>query len=213
MAIERTPIAGTTDTDTLDKLYNYLLTNAVPKYFSSVTKNISYNRVDCYIDELKFLVICTDMSDSAVTVTTEHGTTKSTQGDSAAHKWKYAWKCENGISLSNSADSSAPTFTITKDNGGNTTIIFSKYLVTGENSSESIFVISPKSYDLEPKSINTNHTTYDSLTTLCPLVVSDTNNYTENAFLMQYCQYSGSGILDIDGVKYLSNGTWCVKDA
>lgn len=51
------------------------------------------------------------------------------------------------------------------------------------------------------------------LTVLAPIVVSGTTDYCPNLFVMVNSQYYGTeGIIDIDGVKYLSNGYYILKD-
>lgn len=219
MAIERTHIIySTLAAEAATNLAEYLNTNAVPKYFDKVELNT--DAVSCYVGEVELLKIkmFLNQSGSGVTVTTENGETITLTGTSTNAQFQYAYKCNNGISFAQELASDI-VLTITKDNEGNTTIIFvssssGSYLNMAKNSTSGynkLYVVNKKSQSIFYKffyCLNRG----EQLTVFCPLPVGDTAAYTPDAFLMPYTQFTSHGVIDVDGCKYLSNGLWCVKD-
>ncbi len=218
MAIERTYLYGSSTTTAAAKLHEYLNTNAVPTYFDRIELNS--DTVSCYVGEVELLKIKMFLNGSGngVTITTENGeTVNHGVGGTAAH-FQYAYNCNNGISFAAALNSDV-VFTITKDNAGNTTLIYDvvsggNYLSTVKNSSSNknqIYVVNKNCQSIFYKSFDCTNNG-EQATMFCPLVVGDTKNYTPNAFLMPYAEYTTQGTIDVDGCKYISNGIWCVKD-
>lgn len=219
MAIERTNIIYSSDAaQAAANLYNYLNTNAVPTYFDRIEINDAV--VSCYVGEVELLKFSMFLngSENGVTVTTENGETITFTASGNSAQFQYAYKCNNGISFA--LDLAADiVLTITKDNSGNTAVIFvspssGSYLGMSKNSTSGynkLYVVNKESQSIFYKffyCLNRG----EQATILCPLSVGDTLNYTPNAFLMPYTQYTAQGVIDIDGCKYISNGLWCVKD-
>lgn len=111
---------------------------------------------------------------------------------------------------------------ITKDNNGNTTIVGtpdgSYYYATPTESKISYYpirlVVCNKNSRLStyPYLYHMCATTY-SATTLTPLpVYGDGNAYTPDCFLLITQEYPDAVKIDIDGVKYINNGAWCLRD-
>ena len=50
------------------------------------------------------------------------------------------------------------------------------------------------------------------MTSMSNIVVSDSNHYTPNAFIMIYSQINSEFPLYMNGSSYWSNGLWCIKD-
>jgi hypothetical protein len=176
--------------------------------------------VTCHVGALKFLKIKMFLNQSGcgVTVTTENGETANYGVSGDAAQFQYAYKCNSGISFARELNSDI-VFTITKDNAGNTTLIYDvvssgKYLSTVKNSSSNknqIYVVNKNCQSIIYKSFDCTNSG-EQLTVFCPLPVGDTAAYTPDAFLMPYTQFTGQGVIDVDGCKYLSNGLWCVRD-
>lgn len=217
MAIERTYIGGSsTAAAAAAKLSTYLNENAVPTYFDRVELNS--DTVSCYVGDVRLLrcIMYINITGNGVTISTESGTTYTDTVDKSGADFEYAYKCNKGISFTLGLNFPF-LLTITKDNNGNTTIIYGdgNYFTDPDNSkssSQRIYVVNKDCQNIVSKSFFCRNDA-ERLTVLCPLPVGDTTNYTPDAFLMPYTQYTvANGIIDVDGCKYLSNGLWCVRD-
>lgn len=118
--------------------------------------------------------------------------------------------------------SSVGCLVITNDNNGNTTIVgtpdgsyyYSTPGKTVASSSPIRLVVCNKNSRLSsyPYLYHMSANTY-SATTLTPLpVYGDGNAYTPDCYLIITQEYPDAIKLDIDGVKYINNGAWCLKD-
>lgn len=217
MAIERINLYDDTSVDsTFDNLYNFLLENAVPEYFGSVTRSENDSCIVCTVNGNTFLEFPKGSAyikiKLANNIVREYSVTAS---------YGYVYKLNHGIFLGSYISSHAryfkPLFSICKDNEKNTTVVFDSNKFC-DNSSGDYHVVSMNanstniysSYvEILKSSLSENIT---GKTVLCPIAVGDTQNYTPNAFYMPYAQNRSEGILSIDGVKYYSNGIWCIKD-
>ena len=218
MAIERTNLYDDTSVDnTFDNLYNYLLENAVPEYFDSVAKSEDDDYIICTVNGREFVKFPKSLGYIYITLANN---TVLEKGDRSG-SYGRAVKLKNGIFLgayhSSYAKYFRPLFAICKDNENNTTLVFdgNKFC---DNSSGDYHVASINAntitkdcpyVEILKNSLSENIT---GKTVLCPIVVGDTANYTPNVFYMPYAQNRSEGVLCIDGVKYYSNGIWCVKD-
>lgn len=229
MSITKTNIYSSTAAATnATNLYNYLLENAVPEYFDSVEISEEGTTISCYVGELEFLRLSLPLnatSDSSFIVNTLSGESYSTMTPNAESYVQYVYKCKNGLSFKIRGMDNF-TISIVKDNNGKTTIIFpvscysSGYklnLYTDystknvNNPTNRIFVVSVDSDEISY--ISGVMKTGNNLTGIVPLPVTDNSDkYTPNAYLIAYSQTATEGALNINGVNYLSNGQWCIKD-
>ncbi len=219
MAIKRTHLDdGNTDTSFI-KLSEYLKKTAVPKYFSKVES--SDGVISCYTDN-DFLMMTVEysLSSAGVTIYTRNGMSVNIRtGSSSYLRFYCAYECGSGISFetthTNGASKPQPSLTITKDESGNTVIISEDKLHSSSSSSTvlPIYIINENSDEISPlRTVRYNAVAF-SKTVLAPLVVNGSSgNYTPNVFLQLFDHNNEQGTLDIGGVKYFSNGLWCVKD-
>lgn len=218
MAIERTNLYDDSSIDnTFDNLYNYLLENAVPEYFDSVTKDEDNSYIVCTVNGREFVKFPKVLGYIYITLANNMTLEKGDRSGSYGR----AIKLKHGIFLGTYHSSYnkyyRPLFTICKDNDNNTTLVFDNTKFSDIPSND---------YRVMSLNANVADTYYpyveiiksflsDNITgktALCPFVVGDTENYTPNVFYMPYAQNRSEGILHIDGVNYYSNGIWCVKD-
>lgn len=214
MAIKKTYIDNENTETALVRLSEYLTKTAVPKYFSKVENTDGV--VSCYTaDDFLMMTVIYPLSTAGVTIHTRNGTSVNIKtGISSYTKFSNAYECINGISFQISSSSNlSPTFSITKDDDGNTVIVTTSNLRIPSDATLSVYILNENSGEVSP--IKT--TSYDSYnftkTVLAPLVVAGNNgNYTPNAFFQLFGHNTEQGTLDINGVKYFSNGLWCIRD-
>ncbi len=216
MAVERIYIDDENTETALEKLSEYLKKTAVSKYFSKV--EINEDVISCYTDnDFLMMTIGYPLSTAGVTVYTRNGTFLNIKtGSSSYTKFSNAYECINGISfqINQTTTSNHPfAFTITKDETENTTIVLTNNLRISSESTVSTYIINENSGAINP--IKT--VPYDAhdfvKTVLAPFVVAgDNGNYTPDVFLQLFGHNTEQGTLDINDVKYFSNGLWCIKD-
>lgn len=222
MAIERTYLYGSDAAAAAVKLHDYLSANAVPDYFDSVTLDAETSTVTCHVGALEFLKIKHNIYNAgAISIQTASGSTLACKASGSDYNppvaFYYAFKCAGGISFAIVASANV-CLTITKDSKGRPAVICyvtngTHYELAGPTTSSSyrLYVISPETQELVYKQASVDNSDAQ-LTAFCPLPVGDTAAYTPDAFLMPYTQFTGHGVIDVDGCKYLSNGLWCVRD-
>lgn len=216
MAIVRTNLYDSTSTDnTNNNLYNYLLENAVPEYFDSVTKDEDNSYIICTVNGNPFLKLPIKAPNRMQVILANNFISES---ESTSGVYTYAVKSKHGIFLNGRSSSAvyAPIFSICKDDENNTVVIKDKdKFYTSYTSTLYITAFNTNTTNKDYPYIYLNGIQSSNITgktVLCPIVVGDTQNYTPNAFYMPYAQNRSEGILSIDGVKYYSNGIWCIKD-
>lgn len=217
MAIERINLYDSTSTaNTNDNLYNYLLENAVPEYFDSVTKDENNAYIVCTVNGNPFLKL--PISSGRIQLVL--GNNDIFEGSTVDNAYGYAYKLTHGILLGAYSNSYAAyyrsVFTICKDDENNTVVILDKQnFIFSTSPSKNIMAFNSSTTNKNYPAIYLNSLDLSNIagkTALCPIVVGDTANYTPNAFYMPYAQNRSEGILCIDGEKYYSNGIWCIKD-
>ncbi|MDE5582795.1 MAG: hypothetical protein K2J08_03725 [Ruminococcus sp.] len=218
MAIERTYIDNTDIDTALAKLAEYLQKKAVPEYFSSVESNEGV--ISCYTEN-NFLIMTIEypMNSKGVTIYTKNGTSVNINTTSSGQqRFGYAYKCDGGV-LFNIRTTTGDTYpcamAITKDDTGKTVIIAEYRLVPSASTTSNVpvYVVNPDSDSITPVRLARCATPDFSKTVLAPFVVLGTKgNYTPNVFIQLFEHNTEQGTLEIDGVKYFSNGLWCVKD-
>lgn len=196
-------------------LLAWLQTNAVPTYFDSVVADeTTSSTFHCYVGEHELLTISIPNASKpsvGFTVTNAAGATNSCSHNYGGYYACYGYKCAGGLGISTGKGSSEniPIF-ITKDSSGNTTVISCSTLSTQTIAypvSCADVVTSLLSISTQPK--------IGAATTVVPFSCGNGDGeirYTPNAFYMPTAQYSGIGKLMIEGVAYLSNGAWLLKD-
>lgn len=216
MAIERTYIDDANTDTAFTKLYDYLGTPAVQDYFSNVEN--SGTVISCYSNDILIMTIEYPMSSKGVTIYTRNGTSVNINtGISSSPRLSYGYKCSNGISFKivSSGGTDYPfALTITKDESGNTVIIAENNLRPSlSTSAVPVYIINSDSDEISPLRLVRYSAPNFSKTVLAPLVVPGSNgNYTPNVFLQMFGHNTEQGTLDIGGIKYFSNGLWCIKD-
>ncbi len=198
-------IYSTSAAETAGMLAAFMQTHAVPTYFDSV--ELSGTTITCKIGDLAFLTL--DCDPARLTITNSYGvylTASSEAISSLATAWRYAYACDGGICLSN-YETGKITVTICKNSDDKTTVIYN----FGQSNSD-IYAISPESVASTPTSF-TKRTYSDPKTVLTPFLVSTADGaYTPTVSMLTYTQYTNdNATLDIDGIDYLSNGSWAVK--
>lgn len=223
--ITRTYLYDENTERSVENTYNFLLENAIGEYFSKI--QYSDGHISCYIGDLEFLRISPDYMHSSIygfKVTTESGLEQQFgYTESSDKRWlKYAYKCKNGIafSITSATNAFSWAFVITKDNEGNTTIIGTKNLdraiygsSTGTIKNNILYVINPKVKNIQP--LQQAYMTLSELDkiSMCPFVVNcEGSTYTPNVFYVPFFNSSSTCTIDIHGVKYMTNGAWCIKD-
>ncbi len=217
MAIEITHIYSTDNSG----LLAWLQANAVPTYFDRVeTDEETSGTIHCYVGEHELLKIEISKgsypdigfyiinADSTITPCAESTTTAYYAG------YGYKTACGLAIGIAKSTDhgviTNIPIF-ITKDSADNTVIVSSKNML-----SQSGYVSAITAVDTVVNSITFTQVTGAAATTIVPFVCGNSvgeTRYTPNAFYMPTAQYTTIGKLMINGVTYLTNGVWLLKDA
>lgn len=183
-------------------LITALLTEyGVPKYFTEVTR---YGGViTCTIEGGRSIGF--DISREKLYINNAEYAGRANTSDHL----KYIYVCENAICIAYEED--IFSVVITKDNEGKTVFIWTDKLAgVDENSNRYVFT-----YNAASTYIMRSHQTYTkhNLTSMCPMVVGDTDNYTPNVYAVMYSQVYGNYTIQLGGVNYLTNGIWCIKDS
>lgn len=173
----------------------------VPKYFTEVTQN--GDMVTCTIEDGKTIGVNLEMNQIHI-----NGGGHSRR-DYILDRLKYIYVCQNAICISYVED--IFSIVITKDNEEKTACIWIDGL-TGNNmeSGRAVFT-----YNAASTVIMQSSQAYKkhNLTSMCPIVIGDTDNYTPNVYAVVYSQISGNYTIQIGGVNYFTNGIWCIKDS
>lgn len=232
MAITKTFLTSST-TRNLGQIGTYLQQHAVPEYFASVTiDSENDDAVSCYDADGNLVLTFTPSgvgffvtayrSDGSSAVT-EYGAADSSSKN-ASCSINYVYQCTNGIMM-HLYNTGSNTYTrngefiITKNNHDETVII--NAYSGGTNSTWSGAVTTSVKAtawtDVSPASTLTFHASAGNQTQLVPFCTDAAFNqtsYTPNAFYMPKGQHysMGYGKIEIDGVAYLSNGYWAIKD-
>lgn len=214
---------------TNDEVAAWLTANLVPTYFDRI-EDVTEDTVeywDCYTGEHKLLRINKRPSLSPCYVYGKEGSavvymTKAGIDNTVLRAGR---ACSKGVVLVPyipTTPSYVGCLVITKDNNGNTTIVGTpdglyNYSTPGQSAQNTYphrLVVCNKNSRLSayPYLYHMCATTY-SVTTLTPLpVYGDDNAYTPDCFLIITQEYPNAIKLDIDGVKYINNGAWCLRD-
>lgn len=226
MAIEKKAFDITSVTAYRNDIYQYFVDDCVPEYFDEIV--LEDTVIKCIKNNIEVfaLTISNTTQNYNGILKINNGITEQTCN---IQPFNYAYKCKNGISFSGSF-SGRHFLTICKDNDKETTFVFSN---TSQATSQPISISTPtptssptlpmtpvgtKVICVNDKSPSMTFNapffadTQEIKSVLCPLLVSRTENYTTDVSLLIYTQDVNQNIVDIDGVKYLSNGLWVVKD-
>lgn len=213
---------------TNDEVAAWLTANLVPNYFDRIDDGADdkFEYWDCYVGDHKLLRI-NKRPNSPCYVFGKEGSAEVCMTKAGINNTvlRAGRACSKGVVLVPyipTNPSSVGCLVITKDNNGNTTIVGTPdgsyfYCTPGQNTqtiSPHRLVVCNKNSRLSsyPYLYHMCATTY-SATTLTPLpVYGDDNAYTPNCLLTITQEYPDAIKLDIDGVKYINNGAWCLKD-
>lgn len=173
----------------------------VPKYFTEVTENNEI--VTCTIEGGR--TIGFDTSREWLNI----NNIGHVRRDNTSDMLKYIYVCENAVCIAYEED--IFSVVITKDNEGKTVFIWTDKLAGVDmNSNRYVFT-----YNAASTYIMRSHQTFTkhNLTSMCPIVVGDTDNYTPNVYAVMYSQVYGNYTIQLGGVNYFTNGIWCIKDS
>lgn len=129
-----------------------------------------------------------------------------------------AFVCSGGIAFSfrgtDGIGEKPVGMALTKDDSGNTIIITHNNLCPSDG--ENVVYTTSESYirQQETTILNGDSVNIAPAAALCPFLVYDPNaaRYTPDVGFFAYRRYTEPGDTIIGGVRYLSNGLWCVKD-
>lgn len=191
----------------------WLQENAVPEYFDKVEADAeTASTVNCYVGDLVLLKMHVVSYGTRYTVRNAAGSERTANNTYQGAYVNYGYKCKGGLALTIGieAQSAFLGLFITKDSAGNTTIIVGNSSVGSYSSSAA----ATAAVDRVMKYLSFSQTTGEA-TTLVPFACGNSPGecrYTPNAFYMTTVQTQAMGRLVIDGVEYLSNGVWALKD-
>ncbi|MGN0648628.1 MAG: hypothetical protein ACI4J3_08375 [Oscillospiraceae bacterium] len=200
-------------------LLAWLQANAVPTYFDSVVADeTTPSTIHCFVGEQEFLTITGDVTSKYNTFTAANaqGVSKTCSYNYTGWGAYYGYKCAGGLAIAcGNVSGSAqyiPVF-ITKDSSDNTTVILSTTYVSTKTSA---YVVSCADRQGTIPEVKCSNQYTANTTTIVPFMCCNEvgeARYTPNAFYMPTAvQYTVGGKLMIDGVAYLSNGAWLLKD-
>jgi hypothetical protein len=200
-------------------------------YFNNITYDDTNYAINCYItvggddpedvpESICFLRIVTEQTPLSITVTTRYGVTRTF---TVAQRYlRDAYIVSGGITFA-ADNNSVPSFTICKDKGGHTVLIYSENLNIGNTVGNTANVVTVN--------INTSTYTLSNIyqtvaipgrgdlvrTSLSPIIISGNDgDYTEDVLFINAAQFVMSGNYArtwvVDEVNYFSNGLWVVKD-
>lgn len=218
---------GTDYTTSATGLYNFLSSNAVPNYFSSVTN--SSGTITCNVEvtengttsEVALLTIQSTASPLKITVRTRFGITHVLSISS--RYFQTAYLCSGGITLC--ADNNlVPAFTITLDEDGMTTLIYNDTLTlsTSTSSASKVYTINVDTTTPNLSNAYSYRLPYGGTgdfvkTALSPIVVNgNEGDVVSDTLFVANAQFTMTGnynrIWVVDGVNYWCNGIWAVLD-
>lgn len=205
------------------ELYEYLLENAVPKYFDSVSISEDKATITCFVDDTKVLELKAGLnSQNSNYVYNKSGTSVLIKTDtSGVSSFSYVYDLGNALAFQNNNNSSI-LFVITKDNNEKTVFLWTHFLTINKRSTPlpgtSTSVSDTYVYTLSVENGAAQIKPFvcvggDSMTCLVPVPVSDQIGvYLPSVYWLPFCENVGDGVLEINGAKYLSNGIFCIKD-
>lgn len=217
MAIEKTYIYDENSDTALAKLADFLAKKAVLDYFSKVENENGI--ISCFTEnDSLMMTIEYPMNTKNLTIYTKNSTSVNINtGNNNYQKFGYGYALKNGLALQiASATATFPfALAVTKDDEENTVIIAENRFIPAisANATSPIYIINFNSDTIEQLKVIRYSCSNFEKTALVPFVVlGGKGNYTPNAFLQIFRHNSEQGTLEIDGVKYFSNGLWCIKD-
>lgn len=205
-------LSGDSRSESFENLFDFLTEHTVPEYFDSVTKSTDGNSIYCETGGKTFINFQIAGDNTYCYIKYADNKNENLGFTMSSMYFDKAYKCKNGIFLSmyqkTNSNHFTPFFALTKDNKGNTVAIITGYFNSYRDYVAALNLNSTSTHN----AVAVNSTKTSCLTSLCPLVVSDDEAYTPNAFVLPYAQSRSLNIFEADGVKYLSNGIWCIKD-
>lgn len=129
---------------------------------------------------------------------------------------QYGYKCANGIILPVTGNSNKSAhIMVTKTNNNKVAFTFTKTHINGAYAYTNYFCVAWGDIDVSEFSISAKASEQTLMCPFCTNANLGGTSYTPNAFWMPFGQYynMGYGTLTMNGVAYLTNGYWCIKDA
>ena len=197
------------NTSDLGVLAAWMQANLVPDYFAAVT--VESNVITCKDADGNTLLTKGSNSLTAYkSASASAGIASHTGMQTVAE----AYKCANGALLVFSNNTYTAYVLITKTNNGATAIILNQPanslsgFTSGISSVAWGDVMPNNAYAFTALTANQTQ-----LVPFCTDAALGTVSYTPNAFYIPVGQYRAFGVLTLDGVNYLTNGYWAIKDA
>lgn len=194
------------NTSDLNTLATWMRTNLVPDYFAAVTVESG-------------VITCTDADGNTLLTKGSNSLTAYKSASASAGISPHAgmqtvteaYNCANGALLVFSNGTYTAHVLITKTNNGATAIVFSQPTIPGfTNGISSVAwgdILPNNAYAFTALTANQTQ-----LVPFCTDAALGTVSYTPNAFYIPVGQYRAFGVMTLDGVNYLTNGYWAIKD-
>lgn len=217
MYFRKIPVGGSSQQLSLLKLYEVLKENGIDNYLNEDEGDEFYTASAALLFRKKtrdFLKIELASLVSRVSLYGQNNTISCSASSSSkitnVYISDYGIAIEFGFSKTEDRPSGEAVLIITKDNEGETVVICSGGL--RYDSTSTIYVCSPQTGTLIGRKLSCSASTNYGTTSICQLPVCDTvGNYTPYVYLLAYSQTSQPGILEINGIKYYSNGMYCLR--
>lgn len=123
----------------------------------------------------------------------------------------YGYKCANGVLLSVTASGGKSAYIlIAKTNNNKVAFVFSN----AWNANTVFYCVAWGDADVSTFTVTTKASGQTLMCPFCTNANMGETSYTPNAFWLPFGQYYniGYGTLTMNGVNYLTNGYWCIKD-
>lgn len=219
MYFRKIPVGGSSQSDSISKLYEVLKENGIDNYFNEdegdefaiVSASLTFKKKTrdfLKIEVLNGYYYAYLFGQNNYISCASDGT--SVDRITNVYISDYGIAIEFSHSKTTDRPNGEAVLIITKDNEDETVVICSEGLKY--NSTSTIYVYSPQTGTLIGRKLSCSASTNYGTTSICQLPVCDTvGNYTPYVYLLAYSQTSQPGILEVNGIKYYSNGMYCLR--
>ena len=205
MAIQKIPVHG-------EAIASTILDLLVPAYFDSYAESDTPGTYNLYKGSNAIATV-----DSYGNVVLKYNNGASTiQTIMNQYVCDYLYVCSNGLAYSeqyNSEGTAIRSF-LTKDNNGDVVIVRLDITPASPSSSQRVYAANYRSTARSESMPYTINMSASQVTSLAPIALTDDYaSYCPNAYVAMYRQNNGvAQILDIAGIKYITNGMVYLKD-
>lgn len=224
--MERTLLFATEIEENAQKVLDWLQSNAVPEYFSKVEQGIADSNnscINCYEGDKLFLQLERGTTSwSVVRIATEFEKSQLASQSNSPNLVCYGYKTQHGLVLQMCGgqvdETNNKSFCITKDSDGNVAVV-STSTFSCNSRSNGMFNAVTKNTTAGFVAISNSaglllSPTRCERTSLCPIVIHDEKGTVlPHVFATPFSQRPTEfAVLDVDGKKCISTGTWCLLD-